>query len=88
MIRVSGAFVTKFEEALSRAEANGSRYEVPEDDSMRSLHIKAHCIPHKLAIEEFLEEMKYELAQVIFPEVMPGARISLPKPQISLDKNL
>lgn len=82
MIRVSGAFVTEFEEALNRAEASSSRYEVPEDDGMRSLHLKAHHIPTKLAVEEFLEEMKYDLAAVLFPELIPAER------KISLDKHL
>jgi hypothetical protein len=80
VIRLSNSFVAKFKTELQRLERNVETYPVLEDG--RSLNLRAHRVPMKLAIEEMLDALKYDLIRELLPEVLPNTRISLAEPKI------
>lgn len=56
MLRLSGATVTRIEEALARMNRISSTYVVAED-GLSAIRNRAHRLPRRLAIEEFVEEL-------------------------------
>lgn len=65
-IRVSDVFVMRFEDALARLERTSGYTVLREHAEYHQAEIRAvRRIPRKLAIEEFIDEIKYELAQVL-----------------------
>ena len=66
MIKVNGAFATRWREEWETAER-------------MTRHDSSGC--HQRAVELFLDAMKYEIAKVIFPEVVTNGEYHPPKAQ-------
>lgn len=70
-MRLNGAFVSKFLEEWSHSQdIHGSRRSWGDE--------------HRI-VERFMEAMKYELAAVIIPEVIPDAALTFPQQAHPLD---
>jgi hypothetical protein len=74
MIRVSSAFVIKWNEAMHAAGASG-RFGHDWEDMRRP------------QVEDFIDRIKYDLAEVLMPAVVQGSEISFDKSKKVLDSN-
>lgn len=73
MIRVSSAFVIKFNAALAAAGACGRYGHDPEP-------------LRRPQVEDFLDRIKYDLAEVLMPAAVPGSEISFDVSKKTLDR--
>jgi hypothetical protein len=105
MIRVSSAFVMKFNVAMEKLQEDSvskntelcslcdgpwpeGAEKCPDTECKGKSHYTNYerpPIPRKLAVEEFLDALKYDLAEVLMPSVVEGSEISFDKSKKVLD---